>query len=368
MKHALCGIAGLAMSASVAWAEEITFDYGDSGSLEHIEAEAGDAIKVQVRHTCESFAISYRGHKGVMRRPDIRPSLQSGQGCENTGVVSALAKKYCLGTETQSAIIAHSSEYGGYEIEVTNEGSAEFVLIRKDGGTASFSGFCTDAGLSQDAQDLVDGNLDETAFLSKAPTIHEKYQINPAQTAEYIVVVSDSPWETTYSVGPVVSYLTNPRYYLETTSSTDEDDNIVTTSAIQRDLRGEDDYDLILAAFAHVSNRNCRVDFWYIDFRCSGFALTGGVGTSTANSLDYFIGLSYKFGSAVLTAGQHWGTVHELQPGYAVGSTTTDRALVTESGMAERTDDAFFLSLTYTFGDGADKNSFRNNIARIGAP
>lgn len=340
MKNSIIATLAACFSLPVV-ASTVSVDYSsdDDRTIRYIDVQRGYPIKFEVKNACDEFQIAYRGY-----RP--RPTTDDQGGQEDFGDYKC--ENYCAGGEQISTEVVHSSQFEGYEFRVEVPSGITRIVTDDDGNAVKVSDFCEAASgkFGEKTEDIIRNATDAD--------IVDGYKIQSVASQQYLVVVDQSPWEVDFSVGPVVSWLTSPVYYLD-------DMNTIT-----RNTQAEDDVELIVAGFAHVSNRNCRWNVFGREYDCSNLALTGGVGTSTGSSLDYFIGGSRKYGPAMLTVGAHWGSIYRLPNEYVVGDTTTDVTVVTESGMEERTDVAFFLSLTYTFGAGANESAFARSIARIG--
>jgi hypothetical protein len=300
----------------------VTFDHqkpSDKDAIAFVDAKKGEYIEVRIVNSCAAFTESFEGVKKITSSTSGGRHGVRGATCEDV-----LKQDYCI-EENKVFSIPNSGEYDGYKITYQSGNTVSngkmFVITAVQATTACANG---------------------------APPATTGLDNKPVENMSYTIIVNQSPWETKFSGGLAVSWLTDPQYYVDA-------DKI-----IRKDNSAQDDQDLVFAAFAHVSNRNWKNSSVFVP------SLSAGLGTQSGDSLDYFLGVSWELGEAFITTGYHWGQVDRLRSGVAVGTkvdgTTIPNDILSDANMMEKRDGAAFLALTYTFG-GEAQNSFTKGIA-----
>lgn len=339
MRHLLILAGGLLSPIAYAATNVVEVDHSIiGGKIAYTDAEPGDVIKVVVKNTCDEYKETAVGLEKYNKESAEKASIVAAEpsACTDAMIAALPTSKYCVST-TKTFLIPHEGEYSGYRVELSGPDLKKTVRVSRDAIEEKCESLTKNG--SYDASKIGD-------YLSELPQA-------PISDASFVLVANDSPWQTNFSGGVAISEVTDPRYYIDAESRI----------AISRSA--EDSQDLVFAAFAHVANRNCIVRGW----SCNNVALTAGLGTDSGQTIDYFLGMSYRLGSAFVTLGGHWGQIDRLRSGVAVGDTVGgDSALtadvISDTNLSSRTDWSGFLSVSWTFGGDA-KNAFSNGIANI---
>lgn len=150
-------------------------------------------------------------------------------------------------------------------------------------------------------------------------------------------------WKIGFAGGFTIDQLTDPVFHL--TEQAGQTGN--TKFRISRNREAEDSHKLGAAAMMHLLHSDPdflgRNDVAWVP-------LSFGLGTGEDSKTRYFVGTGVRFNTQLfLTAGRVFGSMSRLPSSLAVGGTTgNEKAL---EGLQSRTDDAWFLSLSFTFAD-----------------
>jgi len=293
--------AGIASAQSACTSPAVTLDYdhfneNQDVAFPTIVVTAGEEIQVEVKNTCKA-AFTY-AHEGIARAAGQPPAPGDADatGCDVAG-------------STVSICIRHEERFGAYRVDIRLK-----------------------PGESGDA--VLDGKPKE--LLSVTLTIP----------------VENSPWSLDFSSGFTVSRLTDPVFAGKTTTENDTE-----VTRIVRDRAAEDDRNLGVAAFTHLTHES-----WGSP-RFGYFGPSLGLGIDERNEASYFVGLSWLWGRrGALTAGYHWGSVDRLPAGMADGDTIDDVNVLGD--LPSRVDGAFFFSLSFSFLGGRER--FESKVADAG--
>lgn len=187
--------------------------------------------------------------------------------------------------------------------------------------------------------------------------VEAKKRPDPSESCgEVFKLLSERTWEiqvATYgwSVGFggafTIDKLTNPVFSLTPGSRTDASGNAEQGFLVTVDDEAGDDYRLGAAATVHLFHSDPEF------LGRAGVAwvpLSFGLGVGESSRARYFVGTGVRFDTRLfLSIGRVFGSVERLPNGLRSGSfTTSENALST---LGSRTDDAWFVSLSYNFMD-----------------
>jgi hypothetical protein len=264
----------------------------------------GDQFEVRIQHTCESaFTYAFKPVANAASRSSARIT-PSACPVENTSV---------------SVCIRHEQQYGAYLVEIVQK-PVESPLAELEGSIKDLS-----------------------SVTLTVPVVH-------------------NPWYLDFTSGFTLSELTDPIWAGDTQTGADG----MEITRIVRDRQAEDDANLGIAAFTHVSH-----DKWGGPV-AGYFGPSIGLGIDERNEASYYVGLSWLMGDvagaigdrAALTFGYQWGSVDRLPAGVSVGDPIDD--VNTLADLPTRIDGGFFFSLSFSFLGGRD--TFEKKVASAGTP
>jgi len=183
-----------------------------------------------------------------------------------------------------------------------------------------------------------------------------KVDLNPTDFVIY--VDTSSPWTTDFSGGFTFSKLTNPKYSLQPGTGSSSG-----TYTVVEDNHSEDSATLGFAGFVTVSRKNWTLPAWLAS---PTVGITFGLGVSTGSKIEFFPGLSLKFGDLILTGGVNVGSIDTLPSGLKVGGTTTNANAL--NSLPSRISSGLFLALSYKFLGSSVQQTLQGRISSPSPP
>ena len=377
---------GVVLLLTSSYTNAIVYDHLDSdseGKSYDLNVASNEYIKLDVLNTCEDTDINWFKVSGseVNNRltangapEEAIPVIKASCDFVNEKVKSKLtefSKKpgMCVLTEKKSVLIPNEPGITGFVVELDVPGNAKTVnavspaqikeleislsktagdfctseltkLVQASSGKFTLGAIVTDETLRTkiaQLQDKVSKNIDE-----------ELKKFKPATLADTRLVINTGVkgWTTDFSGGILVSGLTSKKFRVD---NTDSDIQFVRSKA------AEDKQRLELGAFTHVYH----ADWTNSVFKTGTPAITAGISVNNGDKLDYFAGISLKFGAAYLNVGSHWGQVSTGPTKYPINTAlsideATAIAALEASSEQTRTEQSFFVSVSFSFaGQGA---------------
>lgn len=188
--------------------------------------------------------------------------------------------------------------------------------------------------------------------------VHADTNVDLNPTDFVIYVDTSSTWTTDFSGGFTFSKLTNPKYSLQPGTGPTSG-----TYTVVEDNHSEDSATLGFAGFVTVSRKNWTLPAWLAS---PTVGITFGLGVSTGSKVEFFPGLSLKFGDLILTGGVNVGSVDTLPSGLKVGGTTTNANAL--NSLPTRTSSALFLALSYKFLGSSVQQTLEGKISSPSPP
>jgi len=223
---------------------------------------------------------------------------------------AAAAGSPCTGADQLTATTAYDPKYTAYLVKVTPK-----------------------AGIATPVTTTTGINLDATDFV--------------------IYVGAPSPWSTDFSGGFTHSKLTNPKYSLQPVTGS------AGTYTVVRDSASEDSASLGFAGFVTVSRSNWTLPSW---LGSPNYGVTFGLGVNTGSRVQFYPGLSLRFGDLFVTVGANLGSVDALPAGLHEGSTTMQANAL--GSLPTRTSGGAFLALSYKFLGTSVEQTLQGKISQ----
>ena len=339
------------------------FDYRTQGTFEQIHLVRGArAVSVEIRDTCpDAFTVGFEAleaRRTEPRRPggpaltDVRPSPDVCDAIDLVPLYSCI-----VGSKTTSVV--HAEGTPGYRILLSANNGLQKMGLRLTGDTATQYAMApgtpdavaaAERALKRSITAFFRAMHDEPArpcqqIVTDAQALRSDIPLrNRAiagtgqvgdlpSTAIVLQVNAPSPWVHGFGVGPVVSRLVDPKFGLDTSGN------------VMRDQAAEDDWDVGVAGFYHLTNTS-----W--NERAS---LSIGLGSGSSSNLNLFVGPSVRLGDDTpwyVVAGVNVGKVDRLETGQMIGAPPL--SATTLSNLQTRTDSAFFVGFSLAFGDDDD--------------
>jgi hypothetical protein len=307
-------------------AADILWNHFDTGAdWAPLELETGEtAFRAVIVDTCpENFTIRAE----PLRRPE--------EGSERE--LEAGESFYDCVVETVNYPISHDVANGGYQVFVNAEAGPVRALRLAHSKTVA------------DLLPVSEGLTKQTPLGEVNKKIAGIGEVRQLDSERFVIAINErSPWAFEFAGGATISEIVDPMFG-------------VANGVVFRDLAAEDDRKLGLGAFVHVSHLRTSQRWAPLSF---------GVGSTSDNELNFFLGTSARFGvtgrmTGYVTYGVNWGRVSRLPTGQAIGAAPiSENAL---SNLGKRTDTGAFLAVTFSFLGDAEQ-TLRKPFVPVGAP